>query len=357
VRRRRAGDVLTPSLGIIATAGATGADGSGGVARAGAHAREAERAGVDRVWCGEFYCRSSTIPLAVAAAATERIGVGSSVAYGVGRSPVVLAAEARDLDELSEGRLILGLGNGTRRMMQEWHGADPDAPAVRMEELVELLRELWRLNEQPVDHEGRIKVTPAPGMTTPYSQRLPIYTAGVNPRMVEVAGRVADGLLGHPTFTPRYVEEVARPAIEAGARKRDRDPADVKLVGIVMCSLHDDVEVARREIAGGIAFYAATRSYARPLELAGFAREHAAIRDAFTSGDFLGMGAAVSDDMIDTMGIAACGGDLGAALARYDGIFDHVILMPPSFGISPERSAQITDAIVRAVSTSQEVAG
>jgi probable F420-dependent oxidoreductase len=312
------------------------------------------------VWCGEFYCRSSTIPLAVAAAATERIGVGSSVAYGVGRSPVVLAAEARDLDELSKGRLILGLGNGTRRMMREWHGADPDAPAVRMEELVGLMRKLWRLHEQPVYHEGRfycIKVTPAPGMTAPYSQRLPIYTAGVNPRMVEVAGRVADGLLGHPTFTPRYVDEVARPAMEAGARKRDRDPADVEVVGIVMCSLDDDVEAVRREIAGGIAFYAATRSYARPLELAGFAREHAAIRAAFTTGDFLGMGAAVSDAMIDTIGIACRGEDLGAALARYDGIFDHVILMPPSFGISPERSAQITDAIVQAVSTTREVSG
>jgi probable F420-dependent oxidoreductase len=343
-----------PSLGIIATAGSTAADGSGGVARAGGLAQDAERSGLDRVWCGEFYCRSATIPLAVVAAATERIGVGSSIAYGVGRSPVVLAAEARDLDELSDGRFVLGLGNGTRRMIADWHGHDPDAPAVRMEELVGLLRRLWRQHREPVDHDGRfyrLHLKPTGDLEPPLREDIPIYTAGVNPRMIEVAGRVADGLLGHPTFGPRYVEDVVRPAIEAGARKRARDPADVELVGLVMCSLDDDVEVARRELAGGIAFYAATRTYERPLELQGFASEHAAIRDAFRSGDFLGMGAAVSEAMVDTIGIACRRDELGTALARYAGVFDHVILMPPSFGISPERSAQITDAIVEARAT------
>ena len=67
----------------------------------------------------------------------------------------MLAAEARDLDELSHGRFVLGIGNGTRRMISDWHGLDGDAPATRMEELVPLIRRLWRLHEGPVDHEGR----------------------------------------------------------------------------------------------------------------------------------------------------------------------------------------------------------
>ena len=86
---------------------------------------------------------------------TERCRVGTAIAYGVGRSPLTLAAEARDLDELSDGRFVLGLGNGTRRMISDWHGQDPEAPAVRMEELVPLLRRLWRLHEEPIDHDGR----------------------------------------------------------------------------------------------------------------------------------------------------------------------------------------------------------
>ncbi|HWI75441.1 MAG TPA: LLM class flavin-dependent oxidoreductase, partial [Baekduia sp.] len=96
-------------------------------------AAAADAAGLDAAWTPELYNRSATITLAAMAHRTARCRVGTAIAYGVGRSPLVLAAEARDLDELSDGRLVLGLGNGTRRMISDWHGQDPDAPAVRME--------------------------------------------------------------------------------------------------------------------------------------------------------------------------------------------------------------------------------
>ena len=136
------------------------------------------------------------------------------------------ASEARDLDDLSGGRIVLGLGNGTTRMMEDWHGVDGSSPAVRMEELVTVLRKLWRLDQGPVDHEGRFyKVHLSPTMDTPppFSEHLPIFTAGVNPRMIEAAGRVADGLYGHPMFSEKYVDEVVRPALAKGAAKTGRD--------------------------------------------------------------------------------------------------------------------------------------
>src|SRR5882757_4418693 len=88
--------------------------------RAADVAVRAEQAGFAAVWTGELYNRSATIPLAVLASATERVRLGSNIAYGVGRTPLVWAAEARDLDELSGGRLTLGLGNGTPGMMENW---------------------------------------------------------------------------------------------------------------------------------------------------------------------------------------------------------------------------------------------
>src|ERR671932_2414155 len=118
-------------------------------------ARRAEEAGFESVWATEFYDRSATVPLAAMAQATERIGIGSAIAYAFGRTPVVLAAEARDLDELAGGRLVLGLGTGTRRMQQDWHGLDGEHPASRVEELVPLIRRLWHLHEGPIEHEGR----------------------------------------------------------------------------------------------------------------------------------------------------------------------------------------------------------
>lgn len=106
-------------------------------------ARRAENAGFEAAWTTEFLDRSAPLSLAAMAAATKEITIGSAIMYSVGRSPFVLAAESRDIDELSGGRLVLGIGTGTKRMIQDWHGVDPDAPAVRVEELVPLLRRIW----------------------------------------------------------------------------------------------------------------------------------------------------------------------------------------------------------------------
>src|SRR3954466_2935481 len=213
----------------------TGGSGLGDIA---ASARRAEEAGLASAWGTEFYDRSATISLAAMAQATARIGVGSAIAYGFGRTPVVLAAEARDLDELCGGRLVLGLGTGTRRMQQDWHGLDGEHPASRMEELVPLIRQLLRLHEGPVDHDGRfyrLHVHPPAPVGPPPRLDLPIYLAGVNPRMIQAAGTVGDGLVGHPLFTPEYVREVARPALARGAERAGRaEPGPI--AGSLTCS-------------------------------------------------------------------------------------------------------------------------
>ena len=197
----------------------------GTLATVAAAARRAEERGFESVWTTEFYDRSATVSLAAMAAATSTITLASGIAYAVGRSPLVLATEARDLDELSGGRLLLGLGTGTTRMQQDWHGADGRSPAPRLEELVPLLRRIWAMDSTGVQHEGRFyrmalrptaEVTPRPP--------IPVYLAGFNPRMVPAAGAVADGLVGHPIFTRRYVEEVVRPALAAGAGAHRPEP-------------------------------------------------------------------------------------------------------------------------------------
>src|ERR1700733_5110189 len=157
---------------------------AGGLIQTQEITRQAEAAGFDAAWSGEFLHRSAIVSVAAMAAVTSRIGVGTAIAYAVGRSPLVLANDARFLDEMSDGRLTLGLGTGTHRMMTGWHGVtDPDGPASRMEELVPLLRRLWRLHEGPVKHEGRfysVDITPTAEIEPPVRDRIPLYTAGVN---------------------------------------------------------------------------------------------------------------------------------------------------------------------------------
>lgn len=312
-------------------------------------AEAADRAGFDAAWTSEFYSRSGSISMAAMAMRTQRCRLGSSILYGIGRSPLVLATEARDLDELSGGRVVLGLGNGTTRMMSDWHGVDDvSAPALRMEELVTLLRKIWNLHEGPVRHEGRfyrMNLVPTERVEPP-ARAIPIVTAGVRPRMCEVAGRVADGLAGHPLFTTTYVDEVVRPAIARGAEHAGRDPRDVEVVSMVMCSIHDDPVVARRELAQQIAFYSSVKTYAPVLEVSGFAAEGAAIREAFARRDLPAMFDAVSDPMIDAMGVAGTAQDVRAGLRRYEGVLDHIVLYSPSLGIAPERVEENVRALV-----------
>jgi probable F420-dependent oxidoreductase len=312
-------------------------------------AGEADRAGVHTVWTGEFYFRSGSVPLAATAATTRQCRVGSSILYGVGRSPLVLAAEARDLDELSQGRFVLGLGNGTRRMLRDWHGGDPSAPAVRMEELLELLDKLWRIHEGPVEHDGRfyrVNIVPTAAVPTPLRPRIPVFIAAANPRMIEVAGRAADGVIGHGLWTPDYVRDVVRSSIARGADRRDRSPADVEVSALVIASVHDDEEQARREVAALIAFYARVKAYQPMLALAGYAAEGAAVVDAVGRGDLRAAQAAVTDRMIDDIAVAGTFEQVRDRLRRYSGVLDHVILQSPSMVIGPERAAENVRSLI-----------
>jgi alkanesulfonate monooxygenase SsuD/methylene tetrahydromethanopterin reductase-like flavin-dependent oxidoreductase (luciferase family) len=283
---------------------------------------------------------------------TQRCMIGSSIAYGVGRTPLMWAAEARDLDELSGGRLSLGIGNGTARMMEDWHGVSGDAPALRMEEFVEVVRKLWRLCDGPVEHQGRfykVDVRPTIDVAPPLTEELPIMTAGVNPRMIEAAGRVADGLWAHPMFTELYHEAVVRPALSAGAARSGRDPSLLRVYAPIICVLNDEVDVARWQLKYAISQYAASRVYDRLFELHGWTEHQSAIKQAVRGGDRQAMALAVPDEVADQIGIACIPSDLGSQLPRHAAPLDHVSLTPAPWSLSPAEHVAATEAIIRAV--------
>ncbi|HMI72911.1 MAG TPA: LLM class flavin-dependent oxidoreductase, partial [Solirubrobacteraceae bacterium] len=169
---------------------------------------------------------------------------------------------------------------------------------------------------------------------------IPIYTAGVNPRMIESAGRVADGLLGHTLFSPRYIADVVRPAIERGAAHAGRDPGDVALATYTLASAHADRAQARREAAAMSAFYGSVKSYAGLFDACGFASEAEAVRAAFAAGDVEAMVGAVTEAMVDELAVAGTPDEVGEQLRRFDGVVDEVVLSPPTFRVAPERVAE-----------------
>ncbi|MDR7254273.1 putative F420-dependent oxidoreductase [Nocardioides sp. BE266] len=333
---------ITASLGLNVASSGRGTE---RFRRAAELVARADAAGFDGVWTGELYNRSATIAMANFALASKRVRIGSNIAYGVGRSPLIWAAEARDLDEMSGGRLRLGLGNGTSGMMENWHGVDGTAPAERMAELIEVIRKLWRLDQGPVDHEGRfyrVHLKPTTDTPPPLQEHLPIWIAGVNPRMVAVAGRSADGLIGHPMYTGDYVREVVRPAVDAAAAAEGRSPGDLTMMGILMCKVTHDVELGRRQLAYAIAQYAASKVYDRLFELHGWGADQARIREAARERDVDAMVAAVPDAAIDAIGVVCRPGELVSRVAEHAVDYDHLSLTGVPWGVDPVQAE--TDA-------------
>ncbi len=297
-----------------------------------AAATAAERAGFESVWTTEFPDRSATISFAAVAGATERITVGTAIAYAFGRTPVVLAAEARDMDFLADGRLILGLGTGTRRMQQDWHGLDGEAPAPRIEELIPLLRDLINLDRAPVDHLGRFYrtvVNPTAPVLPPRRRDLPIYLGGVNPRMIEAAGAVGDGLIGHPLFTRSYTEQVVRPALARGAERAGR-PAP-PIAGYLTCAVDPDRETGRNNARAIVAFNSTVKTYRVIHRHHGFEDRAQAIREAWSEGDWARMVDGVDDEMLDTVALAGTAEEVRERFAgERSGLFEQTLLWPPA---------------------------
>jgi alkanesulfonate monooxygenase SsuD/methylene tetrahydromethanopterin reductase-like flavin-dependent oxidoreductase (luciferase family) len=283
------------------------------------------------------------------AAATSRITLGSAIMYAFARSPLLTVAEARDLDELTGGRFVLGLGTGTRQQVAGWHGLDARHLAPRLEELVPLVRDLWDLRGGELRHDGRfyhVRLRPVLEVRAPAREELEVWVAGVNRRMIEAAGRVGDGLIGHPLFTPEYVAEVVRPALARGAAAVGRAP-DVPIASYVTCVVAEDAGQARREAAAQVAFYAVVRAFDPILRLHGFEREAAAIRDAFRRGDVAGTVDLVGERMLDTFAVHGTPTEARDRFqARYARLYEEPLLFFPCLGVDRGRHREGMTAIV-----------
>lgn len=289
-------------------------------------ARQAEDGGYESVWVAET-AYSAYVQAALASQATSVVRIGTNIALAFPRSPTITAMTARDLAELSGGRFILGLGSQVKRVNEHRFGVPFEHPAPKMAEYVEVVREvLATFRGEKVDHRGRfytVTMTPFPG-AGPVGD-VPVYLAAVNERMLEAAGRVADGLLGHPLTSPDYLRQVVRPAIERGAAAAGRDPSEVSLTNSVVLQLNEDRERARFEAALQIAFYATTRTYRPVLDLHGFGDLTSPLREAYARGD-LGEMARIAMPMVDTYAVAGPEEECRERLAAFDGLVDRILL-------------------------------
>lgn len=296
-------------------------------------ARQAEQFGFDGLWTTET-AHNPFLPLTLAASTTQKLMVGTGIAIAFPRSPMVTAQLAWDLAEQTNGRFALGLGTQikthiTRRFSTVW-----DKPVARLRDYVLSMREIWNTfqNNTPLKYTGEYYqfslMTPFfnPGpIRTP---DIPIYIAGVNEALCQLAGELANGFHVHPFHTPRYLREVILPNITAGAESVGRTRADVATncaVFVVTGDTDEEIENAKFQIKSQIAFYASTPSYRAVLDLHGWGDLEDKLNPMSKRGEWLEMAASISDEMLNEFAVVAPPSELAARVKeRYDGLLDRV---------------------------------
>jgi probable F420-dependent oxidoreductase len=323
---------------------------SGSLKEIGPLARRCEDAGFDSVWIAETG-RTAFVQATLAAQATTRIRVGTSIALAFPRSPVITAMNARDLAELSDGRFILGLGTQVKRVNEFRYSTPFEHPAPKMAEIVDVCRAVWRsFGGEPIDHNGRfftVTMQPFPGADAPPAP-IPIYLAAVNTHMLRLVGERADGFLGHPFTSPQYVKDVARAQIIEGLAAAGRKPEEVEIAQSVICSVDADERKARDGAKPQIAFYGTTRTYKPVFDKHGFGDVVDPLREAHGRGDMQGMMDLITDEMVDTYAVTGVPGEVKGMLDRFDGIVDTVIVNPPWIGSGVARDMARYERLIEA---------
>ncbi len=311
--------------------------------------RRAEASGCEAFCTGEFADGNAYVSLAEMAANTTTARVGTGVAYAFARSPFVHASALRHADKLAPGRIFSGLGSGTRRMNEDWFSVPADRPLGRMADLVQAVRAFTSApNGKPIRHQGEFYDIDAT-IAAPVLGALdvPIVLGAFNQGMLKVAGRVADGIIGHGIFTDRWWEEVVDPNLAAGAAAAERDPADLRRWGWVITAVDDDDPArAERDARLMVAFYVTVKTYDPLIDLHGWGGGVAAVREAFKARDFDAMAAAVPADMLASIAIYGTAADARDQLASRRRLPHLRFHSTPSFLVSPRRNAAYAEAIV-----------
>jgi probable F420-dependent oxidoreductase len=306
--------------------------------KAGDAARAAESLGFAGLWSSETR-HDAFLPLAIAADATERIELGTSVAIAFSRSPMEVAQTAWDLQDLSGGRFILGLGTQVKAHIKRRFSMPWDRPVAKLREYTGALRAIWDSfqTEGSLSFEGEFYrhtlMTPFFNPGPIEHPEIPLHIAGVNTSLATLAGELCDGFHVHPFHSPEYVRKIVKPAIAEGAEKEGRDPEEVELatsVFVVTGESDEEIGEQREKMRAQISFYASTPTYRTVLEAHGWEEVGEKLGKLARDKKWNEMPKLITGEMLDAFCIEAAPDETGPALKeRYEDLIDRVALYTP----------------------------
>ncbi|HEY5663919.1 MAG TPA: LLM class F420-dependent oxidoreductase [Ilumatobacter sp.] len=329
---------------------------SGAITKAAATAAGLEAAGYSGAWTAET-AHDPFLPLAAAAGSTKQIELGTSIAVAFARNPMLLANLGWDLQTLTQGRFVLGLGSQikphiTKRFSMEW-----SSPAARMREMILAIRAIWDTWQHgtPLQFRGEFyRHTLMTPFFTPDASDLgdfgppKIFLAGVGELMTEVAGEVCDGFLCHGFTTEKYLREVTIPALERGRAKAGRSMDGFEIVGpsfVVSGSNDAELEAAKTGTRQQIAFYGSTPAYRGVLDVHGWGGLQDELNTLSKQGRWVEMGGLIDDEILNTFAVVGAPDEIAPELGRrYADVISRISFYTP-YQTDPERWAPVMEAI------------
>ena len=308
-------------------------------------AKLADEAGFDSVWDYEFF-RNPFVIHGICAQATKRIQHATGIATACSRTPFEMANAAADIDELTGGRMILGLATGGAMWTDIFNGADVEHPLPRLREYIEILRAQWKhlTDGEPFSIEGRFYRAASPplnpwGVRDMVRPQIPVYLCVVQPRMLQLGGEIADGILSWLS-TPARFDQVIRPAAAEGAERAGRSLDDVEISALVLCSVSEDRDEAIRRAAINVGNYICFPGADPMVRFAGVEEARNELLQRFLAEGPAAF-ESIDEEVVKKFAICGTPEEGREQLAEFEGKVDHIVLHTPY--VPPLEAAESED--------------
>lgn len=307
-----------------------------------------ESAGLEGIWSSQTF-GAPFLPLCAAAAVSDRLKLGTGIALAFVRSPLETALNAMDLDRISGGRCVLGLGSSAKSLIDAF-GMEYGKPLVHMREIIGLVRQIIAKG-----HTGELGVLKGQYHTldlehfqtleAPVRTEIPIYMPAVFEKAVQMAGELADGLLGHPLWADSWIQNQLEANLKVGLDKTGRERSEVDVNLQIFVAINDDRHQAIEDCRATIAYYSQSPQYHRYFEAIGLGKEARAIQEAFARKDFASMTAACTDEMVAAIALVGPRDEVKKRMVVRTAVADSCTPVIPHIGLSPEQLQFYTQSI------------
>jgi probable F420-dependent oxidoreductase len=296
-------------------------------------AKYQEELGFDGIWVPETG-HDPFVVLALASQLVSKIELGTGIAVAFARNPMNMAMLANDLQILSKGRFMLGLGSQIKPHIEKRYSMPWSSPAKRMREFIQAMRAIWHSwnTGEKLEFRGEFYthtlMTPffSPGSNQYGAPK--VFLAAVGELMAQVAGEVADGILIHGFTTERYLKEVTIPAVQKGLAKAGKNRADFEVsypAFVVSGNNEGEIQAAESLVKQQIAFYGSTPAYRPVLELHGWGDLQTELNTLSKQGKWVEMGSLISDDILNAFAVVDEMSNVAKRLKeRFSGVVDRI---------------------------------